>query len=474
MKILNKLKSNGVRFGLCLAVSMFWSRAASAEVTLIESDGWTFSFDGRVNAFLSGGKGDDFPLPTPSGAGGMHIVMGGNSGSGIGDVGWRSAFQQDAQNKYVGIRVRSGMIPNVLGFGLKRNLSDTTTIKAYVSIWSTVETLNRDKWAPVTAEAREGFVTATGPWGSATAGRMLGLLGRTSYSIDAAYGHGFGLGLPCTDGLGPACGHIGTGVLFPGYSAGFSYSTPSVGGLQLHAALYDPIVFSPSVTASSDWSHAIFVRPEGALTFDRPIGESARLKIGVEGLYQPLSRIRADNTDPANPVLSNASTSVWGFSGGARLEVGPLRLGVSAFHGRGIGLGYAGQNSSATEDNNTNAAPPGGITYQLRTFTGYNGQVALVHGSWHVAAGYGVGIVDQLPVDKTNGNLSVIHSQTGVSAAVYYHLSDSVVIGLDYFLFMASWYGAPLLDANMLPTGSKLAGEKQSLNFVNLGVTYHW
>ena len=66
MKILNKHKSNGVCFGLCLAVSLFWSRAARAEVTLIESDGWTFSFDGRVNAFLSGGKGDDFPLPTPS------------------------------------------------------------------------------------------------------------------------------------------------------------------------------------------------------------------------------------------------------------------------------------------------------------------------------------------------------------------------------------------------------------------------
>jgi hypothetical protein len=474
VKILNKLKSNGVRYGLCLAVSLFWSRAARAEVTLVESDGWTFSFDGRVNAFLSGGKGDDFPTPTPSADGAMHIVMGGNSprpGVGIADVGWPSSYQQDAQNKYLAIRVRSGTIPNVLGFGLKRNISDTTTVKAYVSIWSTVETLGRDKWAPVNAEAREGYFTATGPWGSATAGRMLGWVGRSSYDIDMAYGHGYGLGLPCTDGLGPACGHIGTGVLFPGYSAGFSYSTPDVGGLQVHLGVYDPIVFSPNTAA--DWSHATFVRPEGAVTFYREIG-MARLKLGVEGLYQPLSRVNTVATDPANPLRTNVTTSVWGVSGGARVEVGPVRVGVSGFRGRGLGLGYALQRSSATADDDPSAAAPGGNTYQLRTFTGYHGQLAFIRGRLHLTAGYGVGIVDQLPVDKLNGGLSVIHTQAGVSAAVYYHLSDSVVVGLDYFRFMASWYGAPVLDANMLPTGGKLVGEKQTLDFLNLGVTYHW
>jgi hypothetical protein len=468
VNILNKLKANGVCFGLCVAGSMFWSRAAKAEVTLFDKDGWTFAFDGRINAFLSGGKGDDFPIQTPGQA---HTVMGSNSssGQGIGDVGWRSSVQQDKDNKYTAVRVRSGMFGNVLGFALTRKLNETTNIRGYIAIWSTIETLGRDKWAPVTAEAREGYFTVTGPWGSASAGRMLGWLGRTSYEIDVMYGHGYGLGLPCTDALGPACGHIGTGVLFPGYSAGLSYSTPSLAGFKVHAGLYDPVVFNPGF--AEDWSHATFLRPEGSITFDRPLGDMVKLKVGVEGLVQPIGRVR---TDPVTNAKSNETSSVWGVSGGARAEIGPVRLGAAAFRGRGIGLGYAVQRSAATSDNDGTATAAGGLTYQLRSFTGFYGQAGVVVGDVQLAAGYGRGSVDQLPVDKRNPNLSVFHSQTGISAAVYYHASDSIVLGLDYFRYMASWYGAPFVDANGQPTGGKLAGEKQNLNFLNAGVTYHW
>jgi hypothetical protein len=473
--MLNKLKWNGACLGLGVAVSVCWSRDAAAEVTLFEKDNWTFSFDGRVNAFLTVGKGDDFPLPMadPGGGMGMHAVMGANSprpGQGVGDVGWPSAYQQDANNQYFAMRIRSGMYANILGFALTKQLNETTSVRAYVSIWSTIESLGRDKWYPIVAEAREGHLTVTGPWGSATAGRMLGRLGRTSYEIDTLYGHGYGVGLPCTDSLGPSCGHIGTGVIFPGYSAGVSYSTPSLAGLQLHAGVYDPIVFSPS--SPDDWSHASFVRPEGAITFDTPLGAAGKLKLGVEGLYQPLARIRTDTTTMEK---TNENTSVWGAAGGARIELGPARLGVSAFRGRGLGLGFALQRSVATADNDSGAAPPGGVTYELRTFTGFYGQAALVFGGFQIGAGFGRGMVDQLDVDKTNAKLSVIHAQTGMSASAYYHVTDTVVLGLDYFRYTANWYGAPVVDlTTMQPTGDKLAGEKQDLNFVSAGVTYHW
>jgi hypothetical protein len=483
VKTLNKVKLNGACFGLCLAACLFWSRGARAEVTLIEQDGWTFSFDGRVNAFLSGESGNDFPNPTPDPNAAdptqpSHTVMGGNSGNGIGDVGWRSSFQNDANNKFRSARIRSGMYPNILGFGLARRLSETTTIKAYVSLWSTVETLGRDKWAPVIAEAREGYFTATGTtWGSLRVGRMMGWMGRTSYEIDSLYGHGYGLGLPCTDGLGPACGHIGTGVLFPGYSAGVSYSTPEAGGMQLHLGIYDPLTFTAS--PGQNWGRAAFVRPEGSITFARDLGPWARIKIGVEGLFQPLERVRVATdmtTTPATTTLHNETTSIWGVSGGARVEAGPLRLGASAFRGRGVGLGYAGQRSSATADDDvSSSAVPGQPTFALRTFTGYYGQIAFVSGPFHVAAGYGQGLVDQLPIDKINPHLSVLHSQTGISGALYYHISDSVVFGIDYFRYVASWYGAPIVDPNTgAATGGKLRGEKQTIDFLNVGATYHW
>src|SRR5262249_10139129 len=150
-------------------------------------------------------------------------------------------------------------------------------------IWSTIESLGYDKWYPVVAEAREGYFTVTGNnWGSVTLGRTLGWLGRTSYEIDTAFGHGYGVGLPCTDQLGPACGHIGTGEIFPGYGANVSYATPNLGGLQLHIGLFDPVVVG---TDPSDWSHAPYPRPEGALTFDAPLGGIGKIKVGVEGLY---------------------------------------------------------------------------------------------------------------------------------------------------------------------------------------------
>jgi len=83
--------------------------------------------------------------------------------------------------------------------------------------------------------------------------------------------------------------------------------------------------------------------------------------------------------------------------------------------------------------------------------------------------------LNQLDIDKANPKLSVIHAQTGISAAVYYHVTDSVVLGLDYFHYTANWYGAPIVDmTTMQPTGDKWAGEVQNLNFVSAGVTYHW
>jgi hypothetical protein len=452
VNILNNLKF-GACLGLFLATSTLAPRAR-AEVLLVDKDGWRFSFDGRVNAFLSIGRGDDFPkaTPNPLTPGMSHTVMGDSHTQGVPDVGFKGNEVADVNGKYFAMRVRSGMVGNVLGFGLSRNLTDTTTIKGYVAIWSTIETLARDKWAPVIPEAREGYFSVTGPWGTASVGRTFGWFGRISTEIDLMYGHPYGVGLPCTDELGPACGHIGTGVAYPGYSAGFAYSSPSLGGLTLNVGVYDPIVFAPK------WKRAPVLRPEGSLTFEAKLGGSGMLKLGVEGLYQPLGRI---HEDPVTMAKTDESTSVWGAAGGARLELGPVRLGAAAFRGRGIGMTYALQNTSVSLNTDTN---------ELRTFTGVYGQGALVFGNLQLAAGAGVAAADQLTSDRINAGLSVIHQQIGVSAAIYYHLTDAVVLGLDYFRFMARWYGAPrsTTDFTLLP------GEKQDLDFINAGVTYHW
>src|SRR5438270_7524235 len=127
VKTLNKLRWSGACLGLYLVSVLFWSSPAAAEVKLVETDGWTFSINGRVDSFLSGGRGDDFPRPTIDPAGGSHAVMGSDGGGarGIPDVGFTGSSQEDSKNKYSAIRVRSGMLPNILGFGLARQVSDT-------------------------------------------------------------------------------------------------------------------------------------------------------------------------------------------------------------------------------------------------------------------------------------------------------------------------------------------------------------
>lgn len=430
---------------------MLWSSAARAELTLIDKDGWRFFTEGRINTFASLGFGDDFPAPSPDPTGGMHDVVGKTA---LGAAG-QNTLQDDVNNKYFAIRGRNGFMATVLGFGIARDVTPTTKAKGYVALWGHAETYDRDRTYASEFDVREGYLTVEGPWGGFTGGRMLGLFGRISTEIDFNYGHNFGLGYPCGDGQGPTCGHIGTGVMFPGFAAGLSYATPSLSGLKLQAGIYDP------VRVLGAWNRAPVPRPEAAVSFEQKFGPIDLLKVEVEAMWQPVSRLATD-TPGVTTVIKN---EVWGVAGGARLEAGPVRFGAAAFRGKGLGQYYALQNSPV-------AFNP--ATYELRSFTGVYAQGALVLGHVQLAAGMGQVHVDLLPEDEKDSSLSNAKSQTGISAAVYYALSDSLVLGLDYFRFRTDWYGAPIVDPTSMAVTGRLAPEKQVVNYINAGATYHW
>jgi hypothetical protein len=248
--------------------------------------------------------------------------------------------------------------------------------------------------------------------------------------------------------------------MFPGFAAGFQYSTPDFVGLRLHAGLYDP------VRLLGAWNRAAVPRPEAARSFESKFGAVSLLKFQAEGMVQPVSRPSVDEATGAQSIITE---NVWGAAFGGRIEVGPVRFGAAAFRGKGLGQYYALQNSPAVVRNGT---------YEIRSFTGVYAQAALVFGKVQLSAGAGRVTIDQLEVDKRDFNLSNAKSQTGVSAAVYYGLSENLVLGLDYFRFQTDWYGAPRssLDANQEP--QLLAGflppERQVVNYINAGATFHW
>ena len=177
-------------------------------------------------------------------------------------------------------------------------------------------------------------------------------------------------------------------------------------------------------------------------------------KVQAEGMYQYLAQIGQARTD-----------AVWGGAAGARIEAGPLRLGVSAFHGKGLGAYVSLQNAGSTFD---------GTSDEFRKFTGMYLQTALVFGREQFSAGIGRVMDHQLDSDK-NGyllpdgtrdigpaiGLSNLKYQTGISAAFYHRMTDNLVLAIDYLFFQTDWWGARnstnVLDAagNPVPRSSR-------------------
>lgn len=400
---------------------------ARAEIQIAESNGWVVYTDGRVNAFLSHSQGDQ--LPDPQGAGLNHTLAGGGVVTDLDNTG---------DGKFSITRVKSGFLGNILGFGIRKNLSETSTLQGYFALWSPIES-NRQRFASTPIDVREGWLKASGPWGTFQAGRALGLYSRGHVEIDFKYAHGNGVGFPCTEsggvnGIGPACGQIGFGVIFPFFASGFTYATPQIGGLSLTVGMYEPAL------VAGHWDRTPLPRFESEVAYDAKLGNLGNLHLFGSGLWQQLGEHPTTRT-----------TNVYGGAGGARLEIGPLRLGGGYYRGKGIGFAYAIENSQALYNS---------ATGNLRNFGGFYGQLMLVLGKVDLAGGVGQSrlylISDDAGPDFVN--ISFPKTQTGINAGVFYHLNEYLVLGLDYFQARFEW----------------TLGDKQTVDTASLGVTFVW
>src|SRR4051812_16704164 len=168
---------------LALAICSVRPRSASAEIVLVKTDKWELYTAGRVNAFLTYGFGDAFPV-------GTHNLIGGGVDTATDliprlDPAGAPDTQQGTVSK---MRLRSGFVPNVLALGVRRNLSESTTIKAQMSIQGTIETAGQRKYLPIITDFIEGYLEVGGPWGTFTGGRFLSLFSRGITQIDFLYG----------------------------------------------------------------------------------------------------------------------------------------------------------------------------------------------------------------------------------------------------------------------------------------------
>jgi hypothetical protein len=470
---------------LALAGAFLLPRPASADVTLVEKDGWTVFINGRVQAFLNYNQGDGWPEPAVKDGNNQNVEL---RGGGVPPSDTFHEFPdlpadgtpltpEQSVGKVQELRIRTGFVGNVLGFGIKKKINDNTEVQAYTAVTTYIDSTTRRKYQGVIPDWRESFFKVTGPWGSVTAGRFLTLYSRGATEITYLYGFRYGLGWP--GGIssiresGPGAGHVGFGVLGNGFGAGIAYATPSLGGAQINVAVFDA-----NTLVGSRWERLRYPRAETEITYDKKLGGSALIKLFANGAWQKV--YDKENTHDGTVI---------GAGYGGRVEVGPLHLGLAGHYGKGVGLDFALQPSVAIFDNRTEAT-----AFTPRTFIGYYAQ-AMVSAtkSLDISAGFGATTVTQnaedkvdlvdddmnpatpAVADKVGGNPTPVDSvgyvtikqQTGISGGATIHVTENIHIALEYFRAMFQWYRpTPALAGTTNP--------KQNFHVVNAGVTYAW
>jgi len=442
------------------------------------ADGWEFYTTGRLGAFVEVLKGDGIPqafavvdadndpmtppVPVP-----VHGIIDGGVRAGPTDP-VLAPNGSSGQGPLFASRVRSGFLPNVLSFGLRKHLTPRTRLDGFFSIWAATETEGRRTFHANNPDVREAYARVEGPAGTLLVGRALSLFSRGAVQIDFLYGHGFGVGNPAGfDEQGPTAGHIGYGIIAPVFVAGVVYATPKLAGLQLTVGYYDP-----ATTVGIYWGRTKFGRGEGELAYDLESG-MVKLHLFASGAWQKVYSLNLAQDAMNNNIDVRPSADVWGGAGGARVEIGPVHLGLAGHQGQGIGVGYFLDGSDANFAKDT--------THQLRMFHGAYAQAQVVAGKFDFNAGWGVTWIDALRADTdpnwcnsttmtpcsgftdVGGGMifpvkSLQKQQMGWSGVVVYHLLPNIHIAADYFLSQVKW----------------LEGEKQVVAAYNLGTTVTW
>jgi hypothetical protein len=442
-RMTRETKATVAALGLALATHLIGSRSAIAEIPLAQYDGWRFSTDGRVNAFLSVAEGTGLPANEPD-----------NPGAGTPDYA-------DSNNNLHAVRIRNGFLMSVLGFTGQKEISPNFKVTTRISLWMDI-TGSRTKNNPAEIDPRELYLKLEGPWGSFLGGSEIALFGRGATLMDARIAHDYGLGYPCgvEYASGGGCGMVAFGEPFPGYEPGFVYATPSLGGLQISLGAYDP-----ATIANAQLNRAPLPRFEGEVKFEL----KDMVRIFASGFWQVLEGTVPD-TSTGTLVERNLHTNAWGVQGGAMVSLGPVMLGGAAYEGAGFSpITYV--------DESVVAADSTGV---LRDSQGAFGLGAILINAFHVKIAGGAGVW-HLDKNKNDGgimnsgnptNPQLIKENLGETVGLY-QTTGPVHFALEYFRAQSTWYDYGVASTSD-PTMILAVTPKQVVNFINAGMTVVW
>jgi hypothetical protein len=463
-----------------LSAAGLFSNHASADVILVQKDRWTVFMNGRMQAFLNYNVGNGYPLNVIDGNNKSVVLQSGGYDSDV--VERPKTTTSNDPGRIQELRIRTGFVGNVLGFGIERDLGGETKLLGYTAVTTFIESTDRRKYLGIVPDWRESYLKISAPWGSVTAGRALTLFSRGATEITYLYGFKYGLGWPGNIGNnGPTAGHVGFGVLGNGFGAGIAYATPNLGGAQLTVGAYDANV----LPGSTFWERARWPRAEGEATYEMKLGTLGMFKLFGNGMWQQIYEKGGDR-----------SATMAGVGYGGRVEVGPVHLGLAGHYGTGVGLNFALDPSSSFFNPET-------PDRKFRTMDGYYAQLQVSPlKAFDISLGAGMSQVKLLKedvVDYTDDDMDdadadgfadanptmaatsaadddgvpgadsvgfvPVKRQLGFSGGVTVHVAENLHLAFEYFRAIFTWYKPS-------PASSDAQEPSQAFHVVNAGVTY--
>jgi hypothetical protein len=350
--------------------------AAEAQLTMQMSNGWSFTFAGNVNAFLTYESfGDDGSTD------GVIVPPAGESET----------------------RIRTGLLPAFAVFDAKGK-EGNTDLGVHFGFAPQINcgTGVHDCFG-AQIDMRQVFLTVGGTWGQILAGRELGLFGRQNILTDQTL---FGIGAtgsagtPGAGGGGTTLGRIGFGYNYAQFKAQMTYSSAAGRPFQLSVGLFEGATNGPYTKTEIPRLEA-----EGVYT-------SGNTKFWVGGTAQT-------NKNP----LNDESASAYGASGGVRFGGTSFTVTGSGFYGKGIGttLNFLGGTCDGTEPG---CGASGGD--DLRNSYGFIGQVTFTPTNSKVtlAGSYGSNFLE---ASETEGGEGKIENNL-ISGGVYYQATTSLKV----------------------------------------------
>jgi hypothetical protein len=403
------------------AVMLFADRAR-ADIVLYDKDGWGFYTRGQVAAFYQLVLGEGDPTNTT-----------GNPIGGTFDTG---SLTNKQTNNLTLSRVRSGYIGTQIGFGIRRDISETVHVDSLLAVSLQDISGGRNVGPPEGVDFREAWANVVTPYGSFKFGRMYSIFGSASTDV-MLLAYRYGIGNPCYgDTANIACGSVGAGVLFAGYNAEMRYITPRLAGFQAQLSVGDPIsmqVYSYTVTP--------LPRFDAQIDYDKTFGETTRLRVIAQGTTQELQR---------NEAAALESSNVWGAMGSAIFEASGFAIGAGLWEGSGIGTqSYfylaPGANDSEASDSSG----------ELRLFRGYYGNIAYDYHGSRLAAGTGISYIRPTTQDSSAGGGGIdILDHAAEWHVVFTQKIDAIVLDAEFARWTTRWHDEAAATRNFVAVGA--------------------